>query len=499
MKNKNGLSYENIVNNLENDKIYVPETREYQALSKEKTKEFVLKCISGALIIVGIGTTAMGCAKKKTKNEQTTTAIVAEGEEPESLKFEYVLYDPTDMDIKEERIEYINEVNDNNKNNEHINVKLTDRMVKYYNGTLTKEDFGNMSDEEILKEFQSYNLNAVKILQASVKNLDNIKNDRKYSYEENEKLIAGFFDSDSKSKKSIFGDGVFGKKYFNQYVAIINEQAKDIINNTNGDYTGNASVWYDFCMKVLNDDEVPVNEKYLFSKMMICHEELFDTELTKKQHEYLEKTDFEGTYGNLVHNKYVEAFGIKNVKTGEDCGDKTKKGEKYESKDEKDAQSHAGLTGEEGKKTTKKGGKKEGTTSVVISGSQSTGSTQSTTVVNKEKETTKKETKPGGKVVDEQTTNKPPKVIDEEVVEPGKDNVESGTYTEEEWNSKSSSKTETTTKKETTTKQEENSSSDDREFEEILTEDEWLRYLGMGSIGLGGFVGVTPKIKRRKK
>lgn len=476
--------YDEILNGVDTSEIDVPETKAHQAYSRMKTKDTILKITSIILIGTGAVTIYKGC----TKPHEPNTAVVAEGEEPESLNYEFVLETPF---TKGEEKTVVDSVNKNNSNDSSVKTKASVRMVKFFNGTLTKDDFKGMSDKEIIKEVRQYFIDVLGALSPSIEEFKSIAVGNTNKYNKDVKAVSfTLFDKNSYVYKT----------YLRQYDgAIINEHKSDIVKNNKSDYVINAEAYAKLGKQILADKNINVYEKALVAVTLKAHLPLFSRYLSKEYKEFYEK-EFDSSYFTQAMNTFFNDYAIATDVLDADCDDKTKEEEKYKAADEKDAQSKAGSTGEEGKTTTKKGGKKEGTTSEVVSGSKQTGSTQSTTVVNKDKETTKKETTPGGKVVDEQTTNKPPKVIDEEVVEPGKDNVESGTYTEDEWNSKSSSK------KETTTKQEENSSSDDREFEEILTEEEWKKYLGnntayfgMGQIGLGASIMPISKIFKKIK
>ena len=381
----------------ENIKSLEIETKDGNGESFKNHKKIDLIVKAGAIALAGVITIAgINIARSaktiQTPEEPTTSQGGPETTDPQE-DLEYVFVQPFSINDDDSVKKTIDVVNKRNQKIDGHNEVMTKRMLAYFNGTLTKEDFGDMSDDDIIKEIREYVIVLFGILSENVTGYVNFQAGEKITY--NLGLVNG-------SENSISEDSEF-YSYAKELDTILNNQLKAIATSSSEDY---STQFMDLSEKIWSDSKMPSAEKAALTVAFNA-----DNTATLSLNEILQKlslkpkTDFD--------------------KTGKD---KTSNG--YNPKDKAKANKLAGSTGEDETKLVDKGGKpikdnKGNKETVSEPTTEISSETKKADVSNKDL-TKKTETIKGGNVVSTTKKVETTKKIQEEIVEP-----ETETTTEE--------------------------------------------------------------------
>ena len=289
---------------------------------------------------------------------------------------------------------------------------LDKRMLKYYNGTLTKEGFFDKSDD-IATEVKDFNSKSNEVTSASILNYVNLKEGEELT---NSKILTkGIRLSD------IFAEGSYAyETYATKYDKIIGEQKRDIDDGNEQNYSKNAREFTELMNEALNDDKLTKTEKQSVSVIMNAQAPLFwNTTLKKDVPKYYLDVYLDNTLGSdeLFYKNGIVASVDFNKTNG---GDKSKN--EYVASDKKDAKKHAGMADEDGPKLDKKGGEfikdNKGNKEIVSETTIKTSCCKKPVVVSDKDLTKKTETSKGGSVVSITEKIGSTTKISEEVVPP---------------------------------------------------------------------------------
>lgn len=456
----------------ENIKSLEIETKDGNGESFKNHKKIDLIVKAGAIALAGVITIAgINIARSaktiQTPEEPTTSQGGPETTDPQE-NLEYVFVQPFSINDDDSVKKTIDAVNEKNQKIDGHNEVMTKRMLAYFNGTLTKEDFGDMSDDDIIKEIREYVIVLFGILSENVTGYVNVQAGEKITY--NLGLVNG-------SENSISEDSEF-YSYAKELDTILNNQLKAIATSSSEDY---STQFMDLSEKIWSDSKMPSAEKAALTVAFNAYKVLFKN-LTKEQIEDLQAN--QDNTATLSLNEILKKLSLK-PKTDFDKTGKDKTSNGYNPKDKAEAEKIAGSTGNDNIKPTKggkpikdnKGNKEtvsEPTTKISIS-------EKPADVPDKE---LNKPTEPdkGGEVVSTTKEVETTKKIQEEIVEP---------------------ETETTTKVTTT---EEKVDVKDENGNAVLTEEQFNKLkeekkreqllIGIASlVGLTGIVVVTKKFK----
>ena len=289
---------------------------------------------------------------------------------------------------------------------------LDKRMLKYYNGTLTKEGFFDKSDD-IATEVKDFNSKSNEVTSASILNYVNLKEGEELT---NSKILTkGIRLSD------IFAEGSYAyETYATKYDTIIEKQKRDIDGGNEQNYSKNAREFTKLMNEALNDDKLTKTEKQSVSVIMNAQAPLFwNTTLKKDVPKYYLDVYLDNTLGSdeLFYKNGIVASVDFNKTNG---GDKSKN--EYVASDKKDAKKHAGMADEDGPKLDKKGGEfikdNKGNKEIVSETTIKTSCCKKPVVVSDKDLTKKTETSKGGSVVSITEKIGSTTKISEEVVPP---------------------------------------------------------------------------------
>ena len=363
MKNKNddinNINYDQEYNDLQKtldaSEISTPNVKNHQVLSKEKTIDFILK--STAVVLIGCSFLGFVKGIKKPthsgdSNKESTSVSEEITDENQNMEYEVVLECPADVDNAAELKKLVDEANKNNEKDPKVSdTKLNERMVKFFNGKLTKEDLKGMTDDEIIEEVRQYSTKLFDVASASIITFKNMKENETFTYDSNESALAIAF-------TLLDNDGYTYKTYASLYDGnILNEQKKDIVQDNEKDYSLNSETFGKTIKKILDDKNVNEYEKALVATVAKAQYIIFEKEMTSELKNMFSK-DFQGTYLNSAYSKFYNDMGIVTDVLYNECKEKTTVGE-IEDKNPELADKYAGKTGQEDTSTlVEKGGDK---------------------------------------------------------------------------------------------------------------------------------------------
>ena len=454
----------------ENIKSLEIETKDGNGESFKNHKKIDLIVKAGAIALAGVITIAgINIARSaktiQTPEEPTTSQGGPETTDPQE-DLEYVFVQPFSINDDDSVKKTIDAVNERNQKIDGHNEVMTKRMLAYFNGTLTKEDFGDMSDDDIIKEIREYVIVLFGILSENVTGYVNFQAGEKITY--NLGLVNG-------SENSISEDSEF-YSYAKELDTILNNQLKAIATSSSEDY---STQFMDLSEKIWSDSKMPSAEKAALTVAFNAYKVLFKS-LTKEQIEDLQAN--QDNTATLSLNEILQKLSLK-PKTDFDKTGKDKTSNGYNPKDK--ANKLAGSTGEDETKLVNKGGKpikdNKGNKETVSEPTKTSISEKPADVSDKDLNKPNKNYE-GGEVVSTTKEVETTKKIEEEIVEP---------------------ETETTTEVTTT---EETVDVKDENGDTVLTDDEYNKLkeekkreqllIGIASlVGLTGIVVVTKKFK----
>ena len=459
----------------ENIKSLEIETKDGNGESFKNHKKIDLIVKAGAIALAGVITIAgINIARSaktiQTPEEPTTSQGGPETTDPQE-DLEYVLVKPFDINNEKSVKETINAVNENNKKDDSVKKELTENMLKFYNGTLTKDDFPDMKDDDIANEIKNYSINLFEVTSASIPDYVNLKNGEKLTNsEESTKAIV---------LNSTLNENDYAyETYVTSYDTILNEQKKDISNGNKEDYSENTENFVYTVKTALDDDKLTNAEKSDIATTSKSQLTLFYDTMTKEDQTYFE-TDYQSVYNTLACDEW---FAKNDIETDIDY-DKTNGGDKskneYVASDAEDAKNHAGSTGEDETKLDKKGGNKisggKGQQEIISNPTTSSSSSSSTADVPDKELNKPTETDKGGEVVSTTKEVETTKKIQEEIVEPETTTEETVDVKDENGNA-------------VLTEEQFNKLKEEKKREQLL--------IGIASlVGLTGIVVVTKKFK----
>ena len=314
-----------------------------EALKRHKIKDLWLKSTSVIVLVATI--TAAGVKFSNSYNggdvipeEPTTSQGGPETTNPQG-NLEYVFVQPFSINDDDSVKKTIDEVNKRNQKIDGHNEVMTKRMLAYFNGTLTKKDFGNMSDDDIAKEIREYVIVLFNILSKNVTGYVNFQAGEKNSH--NLGLVNG-------SENSISKDSEF-YSYAKELDTILNNQLKAIATSSSEDY---STQFMDLSEEIWSDSKMLVNQKAALMVASNVYKSLFRS-LTKGQIEDLQANQNE--IAGIASNETLLNFKIK-TKTNYELTGKDKTYNEFNSGDADKAAKLAGSTDDDEKKLVKKGG-----------------------------------------------------------------------------------------------------------------------------------------------
>ncbi len=402
-------------------------------VNKNGKKKFLASVVALIIAITG-GIGAKNAVKSyKGKNPEPTSQSDTVKTDPQA-DLEYVLVKPFDINDEDSVKETINAVNENNKNDDSVDAELTEKMLKFYNGTLTKADFPGMSDDEIANEVKNFTIKLNEVTSASILDYVNLR--------EGEELT----DSEESTKAIVLNttftnDSYAYENYAAEYDTILNEQKKDIANGDKEDYAENTDKFITIMNTALKDDNLTNAQKAAIATITKTQSVLFWNAMTKDEQDYFLKED-QGKYNTSAVDEWFKANDIEtsidfNETNG---GDKSKN--EYVDSDSGDARKYAGSTGEEETKLDTKGGKKinggKGQQEIISNPTTSSSSSSSTADVPKENLTKKPDYVPGGDVVSTTEKTETTTIIEEKDVAPEEEKTQESNdygYSDADFNS----------------------------------------------------------------
>ena len=293
---------------------------------------------------------------------------------------------------------------------------LDKRMLKYYNGTLTKEGFFDKSDD-IATEVKDFNSKSNEVTSASILNYVNLKEGEELT--DSKILTKGIRLSD------IFAEGSYAyETYATKYDTIIEKQKRDIDDGNEQNYSKNAREFTKLMNEALNDDKLTKTEKQSILVIMNARAPLFWNTAPRKDEQAYFRTEYNTSALDewLIKNDITTDidFGKTNI------GDKSKN--KYAASDKKDAKKYAGMADEDEPKLYEEGGKKisgsKGKTEMVSETTTVISGLEKPAVVSDKDLTKKTETSKGGSVVSTSVKTETTSEISEYDVPPEKESEE---------------------------------------------------------------------------
>lgn len=264
-----------------------------------KAKKSTIKFIAGTLIFaVTIGGIVYGCSKTDSKKTETTTSDTTKEQEAE-VSYKYVLYKPVDYSKETEVDSLISEINKNVEGE-----PLTKDFLNLLTKDITKEQFGNMSDEEIASELDSipekYYMLVFSNISSFVQEKTNTMVDDEDKIEvKTDKLVISCFNFIDKNS--------YAHKTYQPIVdKLIDKELNDIKNSNVSEYSLNAQEYYDIVMNVLKDTELNSyqREKFLLLNDLKAIHVLFAGILKNVSPEKYKELDKE--IQNLALNGWIQ-------------------------------------------------------------------------------------------------------------------------------------------------------------------------------------------------
>ena len=360
-------------------------------VNKDGKKKFLASAMALVLAITGgIGArNAVKSYKGKNVEHTTTSQSTPVTAEPEVEELDYVLVEPFEINDVDSVKATIDAVNQNNKKDDSVKKDLSEKILKFYNGTLTRNDFSSMSDDDIANEVKNFTIELNEVTSASILDYVNLREGEKLTEEEKSTKAIGLSDIFTK-------DSYAYETYATEYDTILNEQKKDIATGDKEDYSENADDFITLMKTALKDDDLSKAEKAAVATITKTQSVLFWNAMSKEDQNYFLKED-QGKYNTAAVDEWFQEYDIEtsidfNKTNG---GDKSKN--RYEASDKADAEKHAGSTGEEGTKLVHKGGKRtdskkdkkvieEATTKISVVSQEATTNSEDATIPSKTEE-----------------------------------------------------------------------------------------------------------------
>ncbi len=393
-----------------------------EALKRHKIKDLWLKSTSVIVLAATITTASVKFSNSYNggdviPEEPTTSQGGPETTDPQE-NLEYVFVQPFSINDDDSVKKTIDAVNEKNQKIDGHNEVMTKRMLAYFNGTLTKEDFGDMSDDDIIKEIREYVIVLFGILSENVTGYVNVQAGEKITY--NLGLVNG-------SENSISEDSEF-YSYAKELDTILNNQLKAIATSSSEDY---STQFMDLSEKIWSDSKMPSAEKAALTVAFNAYKVLFKS-LTKEQIDELQAN--QDNTATLSLNEILQKLSLK-PKTDFDKTGKDKTSNGYNPKDKAEANKLAGSTGEDETKLVNKGGKpikdNKGNKETVSEPTTKTSISEKPADVPDKELNKPTETDKGGEVVSTTKEVETTKKIQEEIVEPETETTTKVTTTEE--------------------------------------------------------------------
>ncbi len=189
----------------------------------------------------------------KNKNEietPITTISDTTKEDEEEVSYKYVLYKPVDYSKETEVDSLISEINKNVEGE-----PLTKDFLNLLTKDITKEQFGNMSDEEIASELDSIPEKYYTLISSNISSFINEKFDTmvdeedKIGAEKTDKLVISCFNFIDKNSYA-------HKTYQPKIDKLLEKELNDIRSSNISEYSANAQEYYDIVMEVLKDKKL---------------------------------------------------------------------------------------------------------------------------------------------------------------------------------------------------------------------------------------------------
>lgn len=476
--------YEEELKSVDSEKIST-KSGNSEALKTHKIKDLWLKSTAAVVLVATI--TAGGIKFSNNLNTETTpdepTTSQGSTESPEiEEELEYVLVEPFDINNETDVKETIDKVNENNKNDDSVKKELSEKMLKFYNGTLTKDDFSGKNDDEIANEVKNFTIELNEVTSASILDYVNLREGETLTDTEKNVKAIGLSD--------VFDENGYAyETYAKEYDAtILNEQKKDIADGAKEDYKENSENFITIMETALKDDNLTKAEKAAVATVTKTQSVLFWNTLTKEQQDYFIKED-QGKYNTAAVDEWFQKYDIEtsidfNKTNG---GDKSRSG--YVASDKADAEKRAGSTGDNEKVKIETGGKRvsygKGNAEKVSEPTTTTTETSDVADVPKEELTKKEETTKGGQVVSTTVKVETTSKISEEDVPPETEKETTTTL--------SNNKSETTTKEEIVEVTDENGDTvlTDDEYNKLKQENLKNALINREMATLGGFAGLA--------
>lgn len=310
--------------------------REQEKLNAEKSKNNKKgKGTIAILVAASLAATCtvacfQACSRKNSDDNENKNGA---NEKP---SFEYVLYQPTDMNSEEELNKLLDSAN-------NVAGKDLDKdIIRYFNHSelkegnrLTRNDYKNMSDEEIADTVYDYPIEYYDWMDSkTVDNLINVKAEvlagetvSSLDTESSYKILTPFVTTDKNS--------YLYQTYQTEYDTVLDDEIEDIIDGNTQDFIKNAKAFYDVVKKIMDDPKVSSNQnlKAMFLEGAKDNYRYFASILKAEYPDYykwLEK-EFQNNSLNSWGGTFLDYLGV--VLDAEACAKKIKNYEKYDASD----------------------------------------------------------------------------------------------------------------------------------------------------------------------
>lgn len=213
-----------------------------------------VKIIAGTLVAVAVVASIVSSCTKNNKKEVVTTISDTTEEQEAEVSYKYVLYKPVDYSKETEIDSLISEIN------KHVEGEpLTKDFLNLLTKDITKEQFGNMTDEEIAAKLDGIQAILYKILSSNidefVREKENITlKDQGKNGVKTDKLVISGFDFINK-------DSYAHKTYQKKIDDLLERQLSAIRNQNTVEFQANANKYHDIVREVLNDKKLDSRDK----------------------------------------------------------------------------------------------------------------------------------------------------------------------------------------------------------------------------------------------
>ncbi len=370
--------------------------------------------------------------KNKNEIETPTTTISDTTKEDEAeVSYKYVLYKPVDYSKETEIDSLISEIN------KHVEGEpLTKDFLNLLTKDITKEQFGNMTDEEIAAKLDGIQAILYKILYSNidefVREKENITlKDQGKNGVKTDKLVISGFDFINK-------DSYAHKTYQKKIDDLLERQLSAIRNQNTVEFQANANKYHDIVREVLNDKKLDSRDKAIILVTLKVQNPLYAGDLKDIDPDKYEFINADYTNPAFVAwiQKVIEKLALVIDVYLDSPNYVRKDGESYNYSDAKSDSAKAYqnyVTGKVETVTSKKG--KE--TSELVSEATTGKSEDKTTVYTPpaKPDGNLPSGKPGGEPVGKPSVSESPtEIITEEDIKPGEDDIDSDkVYSDDEY------------------------------------------------------------------